>query len=111
MNPPRSSADGYVQFLLGTPKVARACEAARVHPLGPGAPAHDSFTRLLARLAPDPDTLWQDVRPHVRRAGGIRIVDDTVLDKPYARKMGLVGRFWSGKHQRVVRGINLVTPA
>ena len=55
--------------------------------------------------------LWQEVRPHVRRSDGILIVDDTVLDKPYARKMGLVGPFWSGKHKRVVRGINLVTLA
>jgi len=27
----------------------------------------------------------------------------------YARHMGLVGRFWSGKHKRVVQGIDLVT--
>lgn len=111
MNPPRASADGYIQFLLGTPKVASACEAARVQPLTPDAPAHDSFSRLLARLEPDAQTLWQEVRPHVRTAGGILIVDDTVLDKPYARKIGLVGPFWSGKHKRVVRGINLVTLA
>ncbi len=111
MNAPRASADDYIQFLLGTPKVASACEAARVQPLDPEAPAHDAFSRLLARLEPDAQTLWQDVRPQVRTAGGILIVDDTVLDKPYARKMGLVGRFWSGKHKRVVQGINLVTLA
>lgn len=39
------------------------------------------------------------------------MADDTVLDEPYARRTGLVGPFWSGKHRRVVRGINLVTPA
>ena len=32
------------------------------------------------------------------------VFDDTVLDKPFARHMGLVGR-----HKRVVQGINLVT--
>lgn len=111
MNAPRASADDYIQFLIATPKVASACEAARVQPPEPDAPAHDSFTRLLARLEPDAQTLWHEVRPHVRPAGGILIVDDTVLDKPYARKMGLVGPFWSGKHKRVVRGINLVTLA
>lgn len=111
MNPPRASADDYIQFLLGTPRVASACEAARVQPLDPDAPAHDAFSRLLARLEPDAEALWQEVRPHVRPTGGILVVDDTVLDKPYARKMGLVGRFWSGKHKRVVRGINLVTLA
>jgi putative transposase len=37
------------------------------------------------------------------------MLDDSVLDKFYARHMGLVGRFWSGKHKRVVRGIDLVS--
>ena len=39
----------------------------------------------------------------------MRVLDDSVLDKPDARHMGLVGRFWSGKHKRVVQGIDLVT--
>lgn len=45
----------------------------------------------------------------MERGTGILVVDDTTLDKPYARKIGLVTRHWSGKHQRVVRGINLIT--
>ena len=104
MNPPRATPDDYIQFLLGTPKVASATEAARVQPATADAPAHDAFTRLLARLEPDPATLWAEVRPLVRRTDSILVVDDTVLDKPYARKMGLVGRHWSGKHKQVVRG-------
>ena len=111
MNPPRVTEEDAIQFLLATPKVASATEAARVHPAGPAGPAHDAFTRLLARLEPDPETLWTEVRPHVRPADGILVVDDTVLDKPYAHTMGLVAPFWSGKHQRVLRGINLVTVA
>jgi putative transposase len=31
------------------------------------------------------------------------------LDKPYAKKMELVVRHWSGKHHAVVSGINLIT--
>lgn len=111
MNPPRATDRDYIDFLIGTPREASACEAARVQPPDPTAPAHDAFTRLLARLEPDPEALWQEVRPHVRRGDSILVVDDTVLDKPYAHKMGLVGPFWSGKHQRVLRGINLVTLA
>jgi putative transposase len=111
MNPPRATDRDYIDFLIGTPREASACEAARVQPPAPNAPAHDAFTRLLARLEPDPETLWQEVRPHVRRADSILVVDDTVLDKPHAHRMGLVGPFWSGKHQRVLRGINLVTLA
>jgi putative transposase len=111
MNPPRVMARDYIDFLIGTPHEASACEAARVQPVGPKAPAHDAFTRLLTRLEPDPEVLWKEVEPLLRRNDGILIVDDTVLDKPYAHKMGLVGPFWSGKHQRVLRGINLVTLA
>jgi hypothetical protein len=111
MNPPRATDRDYIDFLIGTPRVASATEAARVQPPDPKAPAHDAFTRLLTRLEPDPETLWLEVRPLVRRSDSILVIDDTVLDKPYAHKMGLVGQFWSGKHQRVLRGINLVTLA
>src|SRR5206468_11491355 len=106
---PRATDRDYIDFLIATPKQASATKAARVQPLDPKAPAHDAFTRLLTRLEPDPETLWLEVRPLVRRTDSILIVDDTVLDKPYAHKMGLVGPFWSGKHQRVLRGINLVS--
>jgi len=40
---------------------------------------------------------------------GLLILDDTTLDKPYARKMDLVTYHWSGKHQRVVKGFALLT--
>ena len=41
--------------------------------------------------------------------GGVLSVDDSVLDKPYSHHMALVGHFWSGKHHRTVKGINLIT--
>jgi len=109
MNPPRCTETDYLDFLLATPRVCSATEAARVQPPRPNAPAHDSFTRLLQRLEPEPETLWQEVQPLVRRDTGVLILDDSVLDKPYARHMGLVGFFYSGKHRRVVQGINLVS--
>jgi putative transposase len=37
------------------------------------------------------------------------VVDDSTLDKPYAKQIDLVQRHWSGKHQAVVEGINLIT--
>lgn len=71
--------------------------------------AHDSYTRLLHRLEPEPETLFQEVSPLVHRQGNVLVIDDSTLDKPYARKMDLVSYHWSGKHKRVVQGINLVT--
>jgi hypothetical protein len=72
-------------------------------------PAHDAYSRLLHRLEPDPNTLWQEIAPHVDPTGGVLVIDDSTLDKPYARQMELVTRHWSGKHRAVVQGINLVT--
>ncbi len=109
MNPPRCNALDYIHFLLATPEVASATEAARVQPAKRNAPAHDAFTRLLHRLEPDPEALWLEARPQVDLARGVLVLDDTVLDKPYARHIDLVGRHWSGKHKRVVRGIDLVS--
>jgi hypothetical protein len=109
MNPPRVQPEDYIDFLIATPKAASAVEAAAVQPPRPDAPAHDAFTRLLHRLEPDPETLWQEAKPQVRLAEGVLVLDDTVLDKPHARHIALVGRHWSGKHKRVVRGIDLVS--
>jgi putative transposase len=109
MTAPRCTVPDYIDFLLATPKVVSATEAARVQPDRPHPPAHDAFTRLLHRLEPDPAALWAEVAPLVRRTGGDLVVDDSTLDKPYARHIGLVSRHWSGKHRAVVRGINLIT--
>lgn len=108
MNPQRATADDYITFLVATPGEGTATEMGRCQPIHPQAPAHDAFTRLLNRLEPDPDALWQEVRP-LLPTNGILVFDDTVLDKPHARHMGLVGWHWSGRHRRVVQGINLVT--
>ena len=109
MNAPRCTVTDYIDFLVATPRAVSATEAARTCPRRPDAPAHDAFTRLLHRLEPDPATLWREVAPLVDRQRGVLIVDDSTLDKPYARKMELVHRHWSGKHRAVVEGINLIT--
>jgi len=109
MNAPRATAAGYIDLLIGSPKVVSATEAARVQPPRGDAPAHDAFTRLLHRLEPDPQTLWDETRPLVQPDAGVLVIDDSTLDKPYARAMEPVTRHWSGKHHAVVRGINLVS--
>src|SRR6266567_346060 len=109
MNAPKVVADDYIDFLIATPKACSATEAARVQPDEPDPPAHDAFTRLLTRLQPDPDTLWAEAETQVARTGGVLVVDDSTLDKPYATAIELVSRHWSGKHRAVVQGINLVS--
>ena len=80
-----------------------------MQPDQPDPPAHDAFTRLLTRLEPDPETLWQESRTQLDLTDGVLVIDDSTLDKPYARSIELVTRHWSGKHHAVVRGINLVS--
>src|SRR5215210_3206731 len=98
----------YIDFLIASPRAFTCTEAAAVQPESSEPPAHDAFTRLLHRLEPDPEALWREAEPMTAKAGGVLILDDSTLDKPYAKKMGLVARHWSGKHKRVVRGINLI---
>ena len=99
----------YINFLLGTPRVFSATEAARVQPDHPLAPAHDAFTRLLHRLEPDPITLFTEVRPLIQLQAGALIIDDSTLDKFYCTEIELVCQHWSGKHHRVVQGIHLIS--
>ena len=108
LNPPRCTAEDYIQFPLATPRVATATEAARAQPDRPAAPAHDALPRLLTRPGPDPAALWQEVRPLLRLPGGWLVLDDSTPDKPHARHMSLVCRHWSGNPYEVVDGINLI---
>ena len=109
MNLPKVNDEAYIHFLIATPKVCSATEAARVQPEQPTAPAHDAFTRLLHRLEPDSTTLWHEAAGQIERCGGVLVVDDSTLGKPYAQKMDWVQRHGSGKHHAVVEGINLIT--
>jgi hypothetical protein len=70
---------------------------------------HEAITRLLHRLEPSTEQLRQEAQSQVCLSQGILVVDDSTLDKLYAKKMELVTRPWSGKHGRVVQGINLIT--
>ncbi|GFP20552.1 hypothetical protein HKBW3S03_02055, partial [Candidatus Hakubella thermalkaliphila] len=108
MNPLKCDDLDYIHFLIVSQKVFTCTEAARCQPEGK-APAHDAFTRLLQRQSPDTEALWQEAKELVDRKQGLLVVDDTTLDKLYARKMELVTYHWSGKHRQVVRGINLQT--
>ena len=109
MNPPKCTEYDYIDFLIATPRAYSCTEAARVQPPNDNPPAHDSLNRLLYRLPADSEALWTEAQPAVNKDQGILVIDDSTLDKPYAQQMELVTRHWSGKHQQVVSGINLIT--
>ena len=69
--------------------------------------SHDGVTRFLARESYEPRDLFNESIKQVNPSGGTLNVDDSTLDKPYSQYMALVSHFWSGKHHRVVKGLNL----
>lgn len=110
MNRPKCDELDYIHFLIAAQKVFSNTEAARSHPEAEtNGPAHDAYTRLLYRIQSDGDALWQEVQGCVQLTSGVLVIDDSTLDKPYARAMDLVTRHWSGKHRQVVMGINLIS--
>ena len=109
MNPPKCDDLDYIHFLIAAQKVFTGTEAARCAPEGAHPPAHDAFTRLLQRQPPDTEALWREAQAFVDRQRGLLVLDDTTLDKPYARQMELVTFHWSGKQRRVVQGIALMS--
>lgn len=109
MNPPKVTDEDYINFIIATPRDVTATEAERVQPTSTNAPAHDAFTRLLQRLEPDAETLWQESRTQIDFASGILVLDDSTLEKPFSKFNALVYQHWSGKQKAVVSGINLMT--
>jgi putative transposase len=109
VNPARCKDLDYIHFLIASVDVFTCTEAAKCQPLRENNPSHDAFTRLLQRQPPDTDALWNEVNSIVQPENGFLIADDTLLDKPYAKKMDLVYHQWSGKQHRIVNGINVCT--
>ena len=74
MNPPKCSDDDYINFVIATPRSVSATEAAKVQGAEEQAPAHDAFTRLLHRLEPDAETLWDEARSQISLSQGILVI-------------------------------------
>jgi hypothetical protein len=112
MMPSKVDDSDYINYLIASQRIFTCTEAARSQPSKANPlemPAHDSFNRLLERSFFDRDSLWREAKPLVILGGGVLVVDDSTLDKPYAKRIELVTRHWSGKHHQVVLGINLIT--
>lgn len=102
----------YIEFLLAAQSAFGCVEAAASQPERMKSVAHDAYTRLPTRRPLDPEALWNEAQAVGDQAllqGGLLILDDTTLDKPYAAKIDLASRHWSVKHKRVVWGINLLS--
>jgi hypothetical protein len=73
--------------------------------------SHDSVNRFLCREKYTGQDLYIENSRELNLIGGSLSVDDSVLDKPYSNPehAALIDYFWSGKHHKAVKGINLIT--
>jgi hypothetical protein len=70
--------------------------------------SHDQLTRMLQRPWSGHILLNLALRALFTVAGGVLIVDDTVVEKPYARLLGEAAWVWSSKQRKVVFGVSVV---
>jgi putative transposase len=103
MRKQKCSLDLYVNFLVASQKQYSGTELSKVSP--DQTMAHDSVSRWLAGSKLTPKMLWQESQEYIEPKSGYIVLDDSVLDKPYARHIPLAKKQYSGKHHRVVRGI------
>ncbi|MEO0984880.1 MAG: transposase [Cyanobacteria bacterium J06639_14] len=97
----------YTLFLMAEPKYVSCVRLARILE----GVSHHSVNRFLLRERYTPEDLFNKVKANLTLVGGTLSVDDSVEDKPYRdiKKSAFVDYFWSGKHKRTVKGINLIT--
>lgn len=70
--------------------------------------SHDRLTRMLHGSWSGHTLLDLALRTLFAVAGGYLIIDDTVVDKPYAQRLDEAAWVWSSKHQKVVFGVSVV---
>ncbi|KAG6559556.1 hypothetical protein RHABOEDO_000564 [Candidatus Rhabdochlamydia oedothoracis] len=89
MNPAKYKEEDYINFLIATKKAYSCTEAERVQPNEKV--SHDTILRILHRLEPSSESLWQESSQFVNiKYKDALVIDDSSLDKPYASKMDLV---------------------
>src|SRR5918911_4922168 len=70
--------------------------------------SHDQLTRMLQGPWSGHTLLNLALRLLFTVAGGYLILDDTVVEKPYARLLGEAAWVWSSKQRKVVFGVSVV---
>lgn len=99
--------DTYTLFLLAEAKYSGCTRLAEIlEDL-----SHDSVNRFLLRESYKPKDLFDEIKLHIKLYGGTLSGDDTIIDKPYSdpKLTELIGYYWSGKHHRIVKSIQLIT--
>lgn len=98
----------YIEYLIATPG-NYTCTNLADHLEGEQAASHDAISDYLRRERLTPRGLWEVVAPLLNDSpDAYLIVDDSVQDKRYSRKIELVKLQYSGAEGGLVRGIGVV---
>lgn len=98
----------YIEYLIATTDNC-TCTNLADHLEGAQAVSHDAISDFLRRETLTPRGLWATVQPLLQDGpDAYLIVDDSVQDKRYAKKIELVYRQYSGAVHGVVDGIGVV---
>ena len=103
----KCNAEIYSSYLMIEPNNASCLRLSEIMP----EISHDSVNRFLNRERFNGRDLFNENKSELDLVGGVLSVDDSVLDKLYSNPehATLIDYYWSGKHHRAVKGINLVT--
>lgn len=98
----------YIEYLIATPG-NYTCTHLAEHLTGEQAVSHDAISDFLRREKLTPRRLWEVVAPLLHDSpDAYLIVDDSVQDKRYSKKIELVKRQYSGAEGGLVDGIGVV---
>ena len=98
-------ASDYIAYLLSESGKSSCVRSSNVLQI-----SHDEVNRFLAGGNYSGKELFARAKAALKLSGGVLSVDDTVIDKPYSNPEAaeLVDFFWSGRHHKSVKGINLI---
>jgi hypothetical protein len=98
--------DTYTSYLIAESKYGGCSRLGKICGM-----SHDCVNRFLERENYTPFDLFNEIKNQINLIDGTLSVDDTVIEKIYSdpKKAELIGYFWSGKHHKAIKGINLIT--
>ena len=102
-------AELYSDYLLSS---FGAATATGLSDMLEGEVSHDRITRFLSKDVYDSRTLWQQVKPMVRKMeqpDGALIFDDTIEEKPHTDENEIVSWHFDHSKNRTLKGINIIT--
>ena len=98
-------ASEYIAYLLSESYKSSCVRSSQVLAI-----SHDEVNRFLSNSDFSGKHLFDKVSEAIELQGGALSIDDVVIDKPFSdpEHTELVGYFWSGRHHKQVKGINLI---